>query len=160
MSHIDIVPAVSTADYAAGRALIEEYAAALGVDLCFQNFATEIADLPGCYGPPDGCLLLARIDGQSVGCIAIRRHANTVCEMKRLYVKTAYRGAHLGRRLVEAAVRQATHLGYTRIVLDTLPGMVEAQRLYASFDFREIEAYYPNPMPGVRYLALELGGAA
>ena len=80
--------------------------------------------------------------------------------MQRLYVKTAYRGAHLGRRLVEAAVRQATHLGYTRIVLDTLPGMVEAQCLYASFDFREIEAYYPNPMPGVRYLALELGGAA
>jgi ribosomal protein S18 acetylase RimI-like enzyme len=159
MSQIDLVNAATAADYTAGRALIEEYAAALGVDLCFQNFSTEIADLPTCYGPPGGCLLLAKIGGQHVGCVAIRPHAGTICEMKRLYVRPGQRGAHVGRRLVEAAIEQATRLGYTRIVLDTLPGMIEAQRLYEMFGFKEIEGYYPNPLPGVRYLALEIGGS-
>jgi ribosomal protein S18 acetylase RimI-like enzyme len=158
MSQLELVNAATAADYAAGRVLIEEYASALGVELCFQNFDTEMADLATCYGPPGGCLLLARIGGQYVGCVAIRPHAGTICEMKRLYVRPGHRGAHIGQRLVEAAIRQATRLGYTRVVLDTLSGMVEAQRLYESFGFKEIAGYYPNPLPAVRYLALEIAG--
>jgi ribosomal protein S18 acetylase RimI-like enzyme len=152
----EITEAATASDYAAGRALIEEYAAALGVDLCFQNFSQELADLQGMYGPPGGCLLLARVAGQAVACVAVRPADGGDCEMKRLYVRPAHRGDGLGRRLAEAAVRNARRLGYARMVLDTLPSMAEAAALYESLGFREIEGYYPNPLPGVRYLAREL----
>lgn len=145
--------------YVVGRALIEEYAAALGVDLCFQNFAQEISDLSKMYGPPDGCLILARANEKPVGCVAVRSQGGTTCEMKRLYVRPEYRGAGLGRRLAEIAIQQAQQMGYTRMVLDTLPSMAAAQPLYESLYFREIEGYYRNPEQGVRYLAREFGGA-
>ncbi|MSQ18005.1 MAG: GNAT family N-acetyltransferase [Betaproteobacteria bacterium] len=148
--------ATTTRDYAAGRALIEEYAGALNVDLCFQNFSTEIADLPVSTDHPVALYCLRISTGKAAGCVAIRPLEGAVCEMKRLYVKSQYRGMHLGHRLVEAAIEQAARLGYTRIVLDTLPGMVPAQRLYASFGFQEIEGYYANPVAGVRYLARDL----
>jgi ribosomal protein S18 acetylase RimI-like enzyme len=148
--------ATSAADYAAGKALIEEYAAALGVDLCFQNFSEEIENLSENYGPPHGCLLLARTNGDTVGCVAVRYQGAVVCEMKRLYVKLQYRGAGLGRRLAESAIRYAQQLNYSRIVLDTLPSMTEAQSLYESLGFREVKGYYPNPLYGMRYLAREL----
>ncbi|MBX3236823.1 MAG: GNAT family N-acetyltransferase [Nitrospiraceae bacterium] len=156
MSQAAITEAASAEDYAAGRMLIEEYAAALAVDLCFQDFSQEMADLPGVYGPPRGCLLLARINGEWVGCVAVRKQDTESCEMKRLYVKTQYRGLGLGRRLAELAIRCAQKLGYSRILLDTLPCMAEAQSLYHSLGFREVDAYYPNPVEGVRYLALTL----
>ena len=156
VSQTEIVEATSAEDYTAGRTLIGEYAAALGVDLCFQNFSEEIANLPKSYGPPHGCLLLARINGEKVGCVAVRRQGAAVCEMKRLYVKPQYRGAGLGRRLAESAIGHAQHLGYIRMVLDTLPSMTEARSLYRSFGFEEVEAYYRNPLGGVRYLAREL----
>ena len=149
--------AIRAEDYAAGKILIEEYAAALGIDLCFQNFAEEMTSLSRIYGPPHGCLLLARTNGEPVGCVAVRRHGVAVCEMKRLYVKPQHRRAGLGRRLAESATGRARQLGYLRMVLDTLPSMTEAQSLYVSLGFREIEGYYQNPLNGVRYLARELG---
>lgn len=156
MSTIEITDALSTADYAAGRTLIEEYAAALDIDLCFQNFSAEIASLSVIYGPPRGCLLLARIDGELAGCVAVRSHQGDICEMKRLYVRPRYRGVGLGRRLADAAIRSAEQLGYSRMVLDTLSSMAAALAIYEALGFREIEAYYPNPLERVRYLGREL----
>lgn len=156
MSLAEIIEATRAEDYAAGKTLIEEYAMALGVDLCFQNFSEEIANLSKHYGPPHGCLLLARTNGATVGCVAVRTQGAAVCEMKRLYVRPQYRGADLGKRLAESAIRYAQQLNYSRMVLDTLPSMTEAQSLYESLGFREVEGYYPNPLHGVRYLAREL----
>ena len=156
MSQVEITKATSAEDYTAGRTLIEEYAAALGVDLCFQNFSEEMAGLPKIYGSPYGCLLLARTNGELVGCVAVRNQGETVCEMKRLYMKPQHRGTGLGRRLAESAIGYAQQLGYTRMVLDTLPSMTAAQSLYESLGFREVEGYYQNPLSGVRYLTREL----
>lgn len=156
MSQTEIAKATSAKEYAAGRDLIEEYAAALGVDLCFQNFSEETESLPKLYGPPRGCLLLARTNGELVGCVAVRDQGANICEMKRLYVKPQHRRAGLGRRLAELAIGHAQQLGYSRMVLDTLPSMTEAQFLYESLGFREIEGYYQNPLSGVRYLACAL----
>ena len=153
-----ITQAQNPGDYAAGKLLVEEYEAALGVDLCFQNFSEEIANLPGFYGPPGGCLLLARINDELAGCIAVRGLGDGDCEMKRLYVRPQYRREGVGRRLVETAIRRARELGYARMLLDTLPAMTEAQSLYQSLGFGEIDGYYVNPVEGVRYLALELDG--
>jgi ribosomal protein S18 acetylase RimI-like enzyme len=130
----------------------------LGVDLCFQNFSEELASLRELYGPPRGCLLLARANGELAGCVAVRDKGASVCEMKRLYVKPQHRGAGLGRRLAESVIGHARQLGYARMVLDTLPTMSEAQFLYASLGFLEIEGYYQNPLSGVRYLARMLDG--
>ena len=156
MSPIEIIEATSAKDFAAGRTLIEEYAAALGIDLCFQNFSEEIASLAKVYGPPRGCLLLARKDGKSMGCVAVRDTEETVCEMKRLYVKPQYRRVGIGRLLAETAIARARQFHYSRIVLDTLPSMTKARFLYESLGFREIKGYYQNPLHGVRYLELVL----
>jgi len=156
MTSVELVEASAPDDFVAGKALIQEYAAALGVDLCFQNFAEELRSLSDIYGPPRGCLLLARQGAESAGCVAVRPFDGATCEMKRLYVRRQYRGFGLGRRLTEAAIRRARELGYSRIVLDTLQSMTQANSLYESLGFREIGAYYPNPLSGVRYLALDL----
>lgn len=108
------------------------------------------------YGPPRGCLLLARSNGEFVGCVAVRDRGANVCEMKRLYVKRQQRGAGLGRRLAESAIWRARQFGYSRMVLETLPTMTEAQFLYESLGFRESEGYYQNPLSGVRYLGRAL----
>ncbi len=134
------------------RTMLREYAAWLEVDLCFQGFEKELAELPGEYAPPRGRMLYA--DG--AGCVALRPIEEEVCEMKRLYVRPAFRGSGLGRRLVEKLIEEARTIGYRRMRLDTMPKMDSAQRMYASFGFRDIEAYRYNPEPGARFLELLL----
>jgi GNAT superfamily N-acetyltransferase len=146
---------------AATRELFREYAASLDVDLCFQNFEAELAALPGDYAPPAGCLTLAFVDGALAGCGALRPmpdadYANA-CEMKRLFVRPAFRRFGLGRVLVQALLDEAQRTGYSEVLLDTLDDMEAARGLYASFGFEEIPPYYYNPIPGAHYLKATLG---
>ena len=139
-------------DVAAAREMILEYQASLDVDLAFQHFADEIASLATTYGPPSGALLLAMLDGAPAGCVGVRPFAPACCEMKRLYVRPAARGHHLGRHLAERAMASARALGYTHMRLDTLPSMHGAQALYLTLGFYAIAPYRENPVPGTRYL--------
>jgi ribosomal protein S18 acetylase RimI-like enzyme len=151
-----ICEAQTAADIAQVRELFVEYQSTLGVDLCFQGFAEELASLPGNYARPAGRLLLA-INGASVlGVVALRPILCADCEMKRLYVRASGRGAGLGRLLTEALIKEAQLLGYHRVLLDTLPTMTAAQALYRSMGFVEIPAYCHNPIAGTHYLALDL----
>jgi ribosomal protein S18 acetylase RimI-like enzyme len=144
----------------ATRAIFREYAAGLGVDLCFQNFEEELASLPGEYDPPGGALLLAFVDGQLAGCGAMRALADVdyanACEMKRLYVRRAFRGFGLGRQLAQALIDRAVQSGYSNMLLDTLDDMEAARDLYESLGFEEIPPYYFNPIPGAHYLRADL----
>jgi ribosomal protein S18 acetylase RimI-like enzyme len=136
-----------------------EYAEALpGIDLCFQNFDREVRELPGAYALPDGRLLLAEDKSREImGCVALRRLDAETCEMKRLYVRPAFRGRRLGRELTEAVISEAQKIGYRRMRLDTLPGMMDdAIRLYRTLGFREIEPYYHNPVEGAVFMELSL----
>jgi putative acetyltransferase len=151
-----ISPVTSHSDYAVARVLFEEYAVRLGVDLCFQGFSAELDVLDTMYGPPTGCLLLAWFEDAPVGCGAVRRLTETRCEMKRLYVRDSVRGRGCGRRLALEIIERARALGYGHMVLDTLEPMIEARRLYTSLGFRDCAPYYSNPLPGVRYLELNL----
>jgi len=154
---VEIVAARTDGDYQTGRALIEEYAGYLGVDACLQGFNEEIVNLRVLYGPPGGCLLLARANGVFVGSVALRRYADGTCELKRLYVKATHRGGGVGRALTQRAVACARGLGYTTIVLETLETMAEARELYASLGFAETSATTPNSAAGVRHMRLDLG---
>lgn len=142
------------------RAIIREYAAGLGVDLCFQNFEEELAALPGDYAPPRGALFLARVDGALAGCCALRpldaSDYPNAAEMKRLYVRKAFRGFGLGRQLAEAALDAARAAGYDCVLLDTLDDMEAARTLYGELGFEEIPPYYHNPIPGAHYLKADL----
>ena len=151
-----IRPAGGLADLEFVRTLFEEYAAELGVDLGFQGFAEEVATLPGAYAPPRGLLLLAWSADVPAGCAGLRPLGPDVCELKRLFVRPAYRGRGLARQLSTAALGEARARGYRRIRLDTLPGMVEAQRLYRDLGFREIAPYRANPVPGAVFMELDL----
>ena len=152
-----IFHATSTEDVQRARKLFEEYAAGIGISLCFQNFDRELANLPGDYAAPDGQLLLAEEDDQLAGCIALRKLDDGVCEMKRLFLREAYRGQGLGRVLVESIIDEARKLGYTYMRLDTIPGpMDKAIALYRSMGFVEIGPYYKNPVEGAKFMELEL----
>ena len=145
----------------ATRELFEEYAQALGIDLCFQHFDAELAGLPGDYAAPQGCLLLAFVDGDLAGCGGFRPlgdvdYANA-CEMKRLYVRRAFRRFGLGRLLTQALIDGAVQAGYSVMLLDTLDDMEAARGLYESLGFVEVPPYYFNPLPGAHYLKVELG---
>jgi ribosomal protein S18 acetylase RimI-like enzyme len=151
-----ITAADSPDEIAAVRALFLEYARSLGVSLGFQGFDQELATLPGAYAPPRGCLLIARQRAEIVGCVALRPLDAERCEMKRLYLRPAGRGQGAGRQLAESIIAAARAIGYRRMVLDTLAQMPAARALYASLGFREIPAYYDNPLPGVLYAELDL----
>jgi ribosomal protein S18 acetylase RimI-like enzyme len=142
------------------RGLFQEYATTLGVDLCFQGFDEELSRLPGEYAAPGGVLLLALVDGQPAGCGAMRPLPDAdypnACEMKRLFVRRAFRRFGLGRQLAQELMALATQAGYSTMLLDTLDDMEAAREMYASLGFEEIPPYYFNPIPGAHYLKVEL----
>jgi putative acetyltransferase len=152
---VEIVEGHGEEHVPAVRVLFQEYAAALAIDLGFQDFERELAGLPGEYAPPGGRLLLG-LDPEPAGCVALRPFEPGVCEMKRLYVRPAWRGSGLGRRLAEAIVEAGREAGYDRMRLDTLPTMAAARALYRSLGFVEIEAYRHNPIHGATYFELTL----
>jgi putative acetyltransferase len=147
-------------DLAALRGIFREYADTLGVDLCFQQFDAELAGLPGDYAEPRGALLMAIVDGELAGCCALRPLDSAdypnAAEMKRLYVRKAFRGFGLGRQLVEAILDAARQAGYATVLLDTLDDMEAARALYVELGFEEIPPYYHNPIPGAHYLKVDL----
>ena len=149
--------ATTSHDIQNARQLFEEYAASLGFSLCFQNFDQELESLPGKYSPPSGRLLLAYSNEQLAGCIALRQLDAHTCEMKRLFVRPDFRGARLGKILVEAIIDEARAIGYKRMCLDTVPGkMDKAIGLYEAIGFRDVEPYYDNPVEGARFMELHL----
>lgn len=152
--------ATSAQDMAIAAQLFREYADSLGLDLAFQNFDDELAHLPGDYAAPRGALLLAYVDGALAGCCALRPLDNAdipnAAEMKRLYVRRAFRGFGLGRQLAETILDAARQAGYASVLLDTLDDMEAARNLYADLGFQSIEPYYHNPIPGAHYLKADI----
>jgi len=152
-----LIQAQSAEEIDRARKLFQEYAAGLGIDLCFQSFDKELAELPGVYVPPAGRLLIAIDQNQAAGCVALRRIADGVCEMKRLYVRPGFRGTGLGHTLAEAIILAAREIGYQRMRLDTLPGKMDrAIAMYRSLGFKEIGPYYDNPVESAMFMELEL----
>ena len=153
-----IIQAQSEAEIEQVRELFGEYVAWLGINLCFQNYDQEVADLPGEYAPPRGRLLLALgADGVAMGCSALRDLGNGTCEMKRLFVRPDFRGQRLGWRLAEMILAEARALGYERIRLDTLPGKMDrAIAMYRVLGFKDIAPYYNNPVAGAAFMELDL----
>jgi putative acetyltransferase len=154
-----LVQAESTAHIAQARELFKEYAESLGFDLCFQSFEKELAELPGDYAPPSGRLLLAFYDDTLAGCVALHalESSQSICEMKRLYVRPNFRGHRIGQQLIDAVIAAARELGYSHMRLDTVAGtMDKAIALYRSYGFKEIPSYRPNPIEGVLYMELDL----
>jgi GNAT superfamily N-acetyltransferase len=147
----------------ATRTIFREYAESLPIDLCFQGFDAELESLPGEYAAPRGALLLAFVDDELAGCGAFRALADVdyanACEMKRLYVRRAFRRFGLGRVLAQALIERACEAGYSTMLLDTLDDMEAARGLYATLGFEEVPPYYYNPIPGAHYLKADLDDA-
>lgn len=154
-----IALASSSDDIAAVRELLREYQAQVGVDLAYQDFEAELRRLPGAYASPHGRLLLARHDNAPVGCVALRDIGTGRAEMKRLFVRASGRGLGVAKALIAQLVEEARKAGYDEMVLDTLPSMQAAQRLYEQCGFRDIPPYWASPVPGTRYLGILLGAA-
>ncbi len=157
---VDIIAAHAPHHIEAARLIFQEYAATLAIDLCFQQFDQELSALPGDYAAPSGALLLAMVGDEVGGCCAMRPltdvdYANA-CEMKRLYVRPAFRGRHLGRLLAEQILDAARQAGYDCILLDTLSDMEAARTLYEDLGFQEVPPYYHNPIAGAHYLKAQL----
>lgn len=149
--------AVSSDDIHIAREIFREYEAWLGLDLCFQGFEDELRNLPGKYAPPKGRLLLAEVDGEIAGCIALRELEPGICEMKRLFVRDSFRGQRIGQQLIERLIADAREIGYKRMRLDTFPPkMGKAVQLYESYGFVTIPPYYNNPNEGVLFMELTL----
>ena len=149
--------AESPVQLAQARELFLEYARSLGFSLCFQNFDKELAGLPGDYAPPEGRLLLVECEGQLAGCVALHKLDSGVCEMKRLYLRSQFRGKGLGRALTERIIAEARQIGYRRMRLDTVePVMKDAVAMYRKLGFKGIAPYRPNPIAGTMYMELEL----
>lgn len=154
-----IIQAESAAQIEQARALFREYEAWLGLDLCFQNFERELAELPGRYAPPAGRLLLALEDEELAGCVALRKLSDDTCEMKRLFLRERFQGKGRGRELASAILEAARLIGYRRMRLDTLPDHMEkAIALYRSLGFKEIDPYYDNPVPGAVFMEIDMSG--
>jgi putative acetyltransferase len=156
-----IVQALSEETLSQAQALFREYGRMPGVAPCVQDFEREVAALPGSYAPPGGRLLLAIPDPPgntegAAGCVALRPWEQDACEMKRLYVRPAFRGQGAGRELVKEVIDQARSQGYRRMLLDTLPSMHEAHALYRALGFCQIAAYHTKPLPGALYFELLL----
>jgi ribosomal protein S18 acetylase RimI-like enzyme len=153
---VELLVPEQSRDFAAVRAIFREYAASLGIDLAFQDFEQELATLPGDYAMPRGALLLARVNGEVAGCCALRpldaADYPNASEMKRLYVRPAYRGLGLGRLLAAAILDAARVVGYDHVLLDTLDDMEAARALYEDLGFKEVPPYYHNPIAGAHYL--------
>lgn len=154
-----LTPADTPADIAEATRLFVEYAESLNFSLCFQGFDAEITAMPGRYAPPRGRLLLARVDSGAAGAVGLRPLDGDICEMKRLYVRPAFRGLGLGRRLAEAILARGREIGYGRMRLDTLQTMTAARALYEDLGFVEIAPYYDNPLDGVCYYECALTAA-
>lgn len=153
----EIIQVTTKAHINESKTLFLEYSNWLGELFCFQGFDEELAALPGKYAPPEGRLYLVISRGAPAGCIAMRKIADGICEMKRLYLRPGARGLGIGKKLVELVISDAKNIGYNKMRLDTLPDkMKEAQKLYKSTGFYEIKPYYNNPIEGVVYMELEL----
>jgi GNAT superfamily N-acetyltransferase len=154
---VEIVQIESEADVEAVRSIFREYEQWLGLSLCFQSFEDELALLPGFYAPPDGRLYLARIDGETIGCIGIRKLEDGICEMKRLYLRESARGKGVGIALIEKAIAEARKIGYGKMRLDTYPPkMGKAVKLYESHGFQRIAPYYDNPHSDTLFMECDL----
>jgi len=156
---MELILAQTTAQLGIVRQLFEEYERGLGISLCFQNFEEELATLPGAYASPLGVLLLATEGNKAAGCVALRPMKGAdpgAAEMKRLFVRSDFRGKGVARTLVLDVLRRAGEIGYKTVCLDTLKTMKEAHALYAALGFEEIPPYYKNPMEGARYMKLDL----
>jgi len=138
------------------RVLFNEYAAETGLDLCFQGFPAELADLPGLYAPPRGRLLIAWSGADPVGCVALRPLGDDVCELKRMYVRPDFRGRGVGRRLTETILAEARSVGYGMMKLDTLPAMFAAVMLYENLGFVRCAAYYNTPLTDTIFMECRL----
>ena len=157
---VQLLHPVSDDDWIETRSIFQEYASSLKVDLCFQGFQDELAGLPGDYAEPRGTLLLAWVNGAVAGCCALRpldaSDYTNAAEMKRLYVRQAFRGLGLGRQLTEGILDAARKAAYSCVLLDTLDDMESARALYEDLGFEEIPPYYHNPLPGAHYLKVML----
>ncbi len=155
-SFVQIIQAQSDEQVDTVRLLFLEYAQSLNFDLCFQSFDEELAGLPGDYAFPDGRLLIAMYSDKIAGCAALRKVADSVCEMKRLWVRPEFRGKKIGRKLAQEIIGEARQMGYEIMKLDTVDTMKEAITMYQSMGFTETSAYRYNPIEGAKYMELKL----
>jgi len=150
------IQADTTKHFTDVRSIFSEYQNYIGIDLCFQDFQTELDKLPGKYSSPQGCIILVYDKEICIGCVALRPITNSICEMKRLFVKPEYQGKKIGKELTRRIIKKAVEIGYSKMRLDTLATMKTAIRIYTQAGFKEIAPYYDNPMKNVKYFEYKL----